>query len=109
MVILSLTICAVAQTPHKGVFRIYEPGYYQNTILKGVENYESRKEAAKPKPTFRLDPAGLQIPADKSLYTTAWHIEPVSQGNTNTCWSFSAISMLESEIYRLKQIGRAHV
>src|SRR5690606_36817914 len=52
MVILSLTICAVAQTPHKGVFRIYEPGYYQNTILKGVENYESRKEAAKPKPTF---------------------------------------------------------
>ncbi|MCO5255609.1 MAG: hypothetical protein M9926_02530 [Lentimicrobium sp.] len=101
MVISSLAISAVAQTPHKGVFRIYEPGYFQNTILKGVENFESKKDAGKQKPTFRLDPSGLQIPADKSLFTTAWHIEPVSQGNTNTCWSFSAISMLESEIYRL--------
>lgn len=91
------------QQPNKGKFIVYEPGYYQNTILKGVEQFNVNKEAVAPASTFKLDPAGLFIPDDKAAFTTLWHLPPVSQGNTNTCWAFSAVSMLESEIYRLSR------
>ncbi len=102
--IIGLTaITTFAQQPEKGKFIVYEPGYYQNTILKGVEQFGVSKEAAAPVATFKLDPAGLFIPDDKAEFTTLWHLQPVSQGNTNTCWSFSAVSMLESEIYRLSR------
>ncbi|HPG33986.1 MAG TPA: hypothetical protein PLM34_09035, partial [Lentimicrobium sp.] len=92
-----------AQEPvsDKGMFKIYEPGYYQNSILKGIEQYESTQMPAKQTATFKLNPAGLNIPTDKSTFKTIWHLPPVSQGNTNTCWSYSATSMLESDIYRL--------
>ncbi|MCO5266344.1 MAG: hypothetical protein M9948_10755 [Lentimicrobium sp.] len=92
-----------AQTPvsNKGMFKTYEPGYYQNSILKGIEQYESTQLPVKQTATFKLDPTGLNIPTDKSTFKTIWHLPPVSQGNTNTCWSYSATSMLESDIYRL--------
>lgn len=97
------TMATFAQQPEKGKFIVYEPGYYQNTILKGVEQFNVTKEVVTPMATFKLDPTGLFIPDDKAEFTTLWHLQPVSQGNTNTCWSFSAVSMLESEIYRLSR------
>ncbi|MFC2139862.1 C1 family peptidase, partial [Bacteroidota bacterium] len=30
-----------------------------------------------------------------------WHNKPISQANSNTCWSFSTTSFFESEVYRL--------
>ncbi|MHC1774519.1 MAG: C1 family peptidase [Lentimicrobium sp.] len=101
----TLVISASAQDTKtsRGVFRFYEPGYYQNSILKGIEKYETTTETIKQAGTFKLDPAGLDIPTDKSTFKTIWHLPPVSQGNTNTCWSYSATSMLESEIYRLSR------
>jgi bleomycin hydrolase len=102
--VIGLTAMATfAQQPDKGKFIVYEPGYYQNTILKGVEQFNVVNEEVAPMATFKLDPAGLFIPDDKAAFTTIWHLAPVSQGNTNTCWSFSAVSMLESEIYRLSR------
>jgi bleomycin hydrolase len=100
---IALMAAASAQnkTTSKGVFRFYEPGYYQNSILKGIEKYESTQETVKQTATFKLDPIGLYIPTDKSAFKSIWHLPPVSQGNTNTCWSYAATSMLESEIYRL--------
>ncbi len=100
---LVLAVSAQDTKTSKGVFRFYEPGYYQNSILKGIEKYESTVETVKLAGTFKLDPAGLAIPTDKSTFKTIWHLPPVSQGNTNTCWSYSATSMLESEIYRLSR------
>lgn len=103
--ISSLLLSAVAQQPknQEGKFVVYEPGYYQNTILKGVEEFIIATEKAPEVKTFKLDPKGLFIPDDKAEFTTLWHFAPVSQGNTNTCWSYCAISMLESEIYRLSR------
>ncbi len=101
--VLAAATLSAQNNTSKGVFRVYEPGYYQNSILKGIERYENNLETPKVIPTFKLDPAGLNTPADKSSFKTIWHLPPVSQGNTNTCWSYSATSMLESEIYRLSR------
>ena len=94
-----------AQQPkeEKGKFVVYEPGYYQNTILKGVEEFTIKTQEVPIAKAFKLDTEGLFIPDNKAEFTTLWHFAPVSQGNTNTCWSYSAVSMLESEIYRLSR------
>ncbi len=94
-------LMAAAQRTDKGTFITYEPGYFQQTILKGIETYEQKSEKPVLSKTFKMSHAGLSIPSNRQEYTVLWHLPPVSQGNTNTCWSYSAISMLESEIYRL--------
>ncbi len=95
------TSAIFAQTgKDKGVFKTYEPGYFQNSILKGIEEFESQKVAPKQTKSFKVDPATFNIPTSKDDFKTFWHNTPVSQGNTNTCWSFSTTSFLESEVYR---------
>lgn len=91
-----------AQNPgkDKGTFKTYEPGYFQNSILKGIEDFESQNVVPKKAKTFKVDPTTLNLPTSKDEFKTFWHNDPVSQGNTNTCWSFSTTSYLESEIYR---------
>ena len=84
----------------KGTFKTYEPGYFQNSILKGIEEFDAQKAAPKQAKTFKADPSTFKIPASKDEFKTYWHNEPVSQGNTNTCWSFSTTSFLESEVFR---------
>ena len=103
--ISSLMMVTFAQQPkkEKGKFVVYEPGYYQNTILKGVEEFTIKTQEVPIAKAFKLDTEGLFIPDNKAEFTTLWHFAPVSQGNTNTCWSYSAVSMLESEIYRLSR------
>lgn len=92
-----------AQSParDRGIFKTYEPGYFQNSILKGIEEFEAAKETPAPKKTFKADPSTFTIPTDKNAFRQYWHNDPVSQGNTNTCWCFSTNSFFESEIYRL--------
>jgi bleomycin hydrolase len=94
---------AMAQkyTATKGVFKFYEPGYFQNTILKGIEEFENKDIPPKKEKVFKADPSGMDIPTDKGAFRTYWCNEPVSQGNTSTCWSYSTTSFLESEVYRL--------
>ena len=100
---LCIAVLTLAQQPKqdKGVFKTYEPGYFQNSILKGIEEYEGNKEAPKPARSFKADPADFNIPASKDDFKLFWHNDPISQGNTNTCWSFSTNSYLESEVYRM--------
>lgn len=96
-----LVLLAFAQQPEKGIFKTYEPGYFQNSILKGIEEFENQGTPTKiSKPTFKADASLYNIPTSKDGFITYWHNDPVSQGNTNTCWSFSTTSFLESEIYR---------
>ncbi len=90
------------QTPDKntGIFKSYEPGYFQNSILKGIDDFEAQKAVPKQSKTFKADPATFSIPASKDEFKSYWHNAPVSQGNTNTCWSFSTTSFFESEVFR---------
>ena len=97
------TVSVKAQKPAstKGVFKTYEPGYFQNTILKGIEDSEKKDETPKATKSFKADPTGMDIPVSKDGFKTFWHFEPVSQGNTNTCWSYSTTSFFESEVFRI--------
>jgi bleomycin hydrolase len=50
--------------------------------------------------------SGTNIPYEKpgslQLFNPVYHFPPVNQDTTNACWSFSTLSFIESELYRLK-------
>jgi len=96
----SSALFAQSLTKDKGTFKASEPGYFQTTIIKGIQEFEAQKVAPKQKTSFKVDPTTFNIPKSKEEFKSYWHNEPVSQGNTNTCWSFSTTSYLESEVFR---------
>jgi bleomycin hydrolase len=91
-----------AQQPRDtGVFIEQSPGFYQNYILKGIEEFDKPVLAKEARKYFTSDQSGLELPNDIKKYTSYWRQAPVSQGATGTCWSFGSTSTLESEIYRI--------
>ena len=52
------------------------------------------------------DLTGFERPTTPLEFTKFFHLPPVEQGNTGTCWSFAATSLLESE---LRRQGKAEV
>ncbi|MBK8883789.1 MAG: peptidase C1 [Bacteroidales bacterium] len=94
-----------AQNKDKAVYLTPKPGFYQNSILKDDRDITERLAPPPERKIFTADLSGYQLPAKVELYTNKqWHNPPVSQGNTNTCWCFSATSFLESETYRISKI-----
>jgi bleomycin hydrolase len=51
-----------------------------------------------------MDFTGLNLPKSKDEFTSYWRNDPLNQGNTGTCWSFSTTSYLESEAYRINKV-----
>ncbi len=89
------------QTKTPGVMKESKPGYYQNTIMKDIRAVDEGTAPAKKEKRFQADLSGMSFPNKVSLYQQEWRLPPVSQGNTNTCWSFSTTSFFESEVKRL--------
>jgi len=84
----------------KGKFQPVQPGYYQNVIMRGVEEQQSVK--SEPQFRFKVDLSGkTHLMTNLDAYTKIWHFKPISQGNTGTCWCFATTSFYESEIKRL--------
>lgn len=52
------------------------------------------------------DLAKIVRPTDPLAFTQIFHLPPVQQGQTGTCWSFAATSLLESE---LRRQGKAEI
>jgi len=105
ILLLAFALCSSALfaqslNKDKGTFNTYEPGYFQNSILKGIEEFEQKEVLQKQQKSFKADAATFTIPTSKDDFKTYWHNKPVSQGNTSTCWSFSTTSYLESEVFR---------
>ncbi len=106
-IILSLSIFIIAagayaqQPKTPGIMKEGKPGYFQNTIMKDIRAVDESTEPAKTEKRFQADLTGLVFPDKVSLYQQEWRLPPVSQGNTNTCWSFSTTSFFESEVHRL--------
>ena len=99
---LTILTSLVAQQPKmQGVMKEGKPGYFQNTIMKDVRAVDENMEPAKTEKRFQADLSGMKFPNKISYYNQEWHLPPVSQGNTNTCWCFSATSFFESEVHRL--------
>ena len=101
VLLCSSTIFAQVPKKDKGTFKEYKPGYFQNSILKGIEEFEKKDKQKKPNLRFKMDFSHVDIPMSYIDFTFYWHNEPLSQGNTGTCWCFSSTSYFESEIYRI--------
>ena len=86
----------------KGKLLIIEQGkgFYYESILKDVNAVETQLEEKEPYKRFVMDQSNLDLPNNKSLYTTVWCQPTISQGNGGTCWCFSTSSLYESEIFR---------
>ena len=91
-----------AQNRHdKATYKDYKPGYYQNTIMRGINDVEEKKAPPKTQKYFKMDPTGIDVPTSPAQFTSVFRNAPISQGNTGTCWSFSTTSYYETEINRL--------
>ena len=90
-----------AQSKDKAKFKTYEPGFYQNFILKDVNAYQEKQKPHKKEKYFMMDQSGMDLP--RQIENQYWHTPTTSQGNTGTCWCFSTTSFYESETYRLHQ------
>ncbi len=87
-----------AQNRDKGKMVVYKNEFWQ-VIKKGIEDFN--KKPVVQKKTFKMDMTGMKFPTDITKYKQVWHLSPISQGNTGTCWSYSTTSFYESEVKRL--------
>jgi len=95
------SVLATSQNKDKSEYINVEPGFYQKSILKDVNTVnENLKKQETPK-RFQMAQDVSVIPGKLSDYQKYWTNPPVSQGNTNTCWSYSTTSYIESEVKRL--------
>jgi bleomycin hydrolase len=82
----------------KGIFA--EPkNPFWDEIEKATAEFGKTKPA--PQKAFIVDLSGFDAPRSLEGFNPVWHNPPTSQGNTNTCWCFSTVSMFESEVHRL--------
>ena len=103
LLIACMTVAAFAQTKQpkdKAIFRESKPGYYQNNIQKGIAEQDEKDVPKKVSRSFKVDISTLNVPKSVDEFTTVWASQPVSQGSTGTCWSYSTTSFFEEEIYR---------
>jgi len=101
-ILVFASINMFAQTKDKAIYKEHQPGFYENSILKGIEQFNATEQQTKPKPPkFKMDFSNYEIPNDPTKYKTQWYSDPVSQGNTSTCWCFSTTSFYESEVNRV--------
>jgi len=87
----------------KAVFQTGKAGYYATEIMPSIEKWDQQNKNTNPSKSFRMDMTGMNFPKTISDYKSQWHTSPVSQGNTNTCWSYSTTSFFESEVYRISK------
>ena len=102
-----LTLCLIApfvmqgQTD-KAMFKSYEPGFYQNFILRDVRQVNETLTKQAPDKRFQMDQSGMNLPNERGEYEEIWAQATLSQGNAGTCWAYGGTSFFESEVKRLQ-------
>jgi bleomycin hydrolase len=105
-VLLALLLVAPvdAQNKDKAVFKEWQPGYFENTILRDNREMQQKTGLPEIRRSLRVDLTAAVLPNKVELYKNQqWHNPPISQGATSTCWCFSTTSFLESEVYRINK------
>jgi len=82
----------------KGTFSEVKNEFWEK-VQKSTDEFKNKKE--EDKKSFVMDFTDYFVPESIEEFTTLWHNEPISQANSNTCWSFSTTSFFECEVYRL--------
>jgi bleomycin hydrolase len=85
----------------KAVNKEARNGFYQDSILKSINEFEISPRVEQSKNYISVDFTGKNYPVDVKNYKQCWHNSPLSQGRTGTCWCFASTSLMESEAYRL--------
>ena len=85
----------------QAVFKDYEPGFYQEVIQKDIQRIQNKLEEEQTRRRFLMDQSSMELPNKVSLYQREWANPVISQGSAGTCWSYSTISFIESEINRI--------
>ncbi len=91
-----------AQNTDKASYKTYPAGFYFKQILRdklGNDNWTKIKY--EPIEVFKMEMQERIFPTDISKYSVAYHLQAISQGNSGTCWAYSATSFMESEVFRL--------
>ncbi len=72
-------------------------------ITSGIikKNKEQKKSERKDRMVLKTDLSGVFPPKSIKEFKSYFHFPPVAQYYTSTCWSFSATSYFESEIFRI--------
>jgi bleomycin hydrolase len=96
--LVPLVVLAQQKDRDKGIF-VEPKNPFWDEIKKATEEFGKKKPVAEK--AFVVDLSGFEAPTSLEGFHTVWHNPPTSQGNTNTCWCFSTVSMFESEVYRL--------
>ncbi|NOX88495.1 MAG: peptidase C1 [Calditrichaeota bacterium] len=65
--------------------------------------YKKKVVWGKEKTVLTADFSKVKKPALEDFKTRVFHFDPVHQDTTGTCWAFSTISFLESDIYRMNK------
>lgn len=96
VVILSLCyVLGIAQNDN-GHFTEYYNHFYHDSIMSDDTHHQGSARTS-----FKMVTDGFTHPGAPETFTTAWCQDPISQGNTGTCWCFSTTSFFEAEIFRL--------
>lgn len=99
--LLLMGLSTFAQNTDKGkMIEVPKKGFYDDVVLKDVQQVQDSLEAPKPKMKFIMDMSGMKLPDKVHFYKSQWVNPAISQGNAGTCWDFSTTSYFESEIYR---------
>lgn len=115
--ILSTAALAKAEEKNKVIYREKQDDKVLNQIKEKREALQAKKDKVseeikkrqekekkiveKEEKELKTDLSGVYPPESPESFKTYFHFPPVPQYSTSTCWSFSATSFLESEIYRL--------
>ncbi len=92
--------CAQTERHDKAIFAEDKDEFLE--YMQRTSDELSKKDEEKVK-KLKMNFTGVNIPASVNEFQKCWYSEPISQGMTGTCWSFSSTSFFESEIYRLTQ------
>lgn len=93
---LLTNLTVIAQTPKKDKGIFIEK---TNAFFDKIE-YENKRFEEADTIKFIMDLAGMDLPTSKDQFSSYWHNDPISQGNSGMCWCFCTTSFYESEIYR---------
>ena len=93
-----LLISSITLAQDKGEFKSYSNDFYKK-IVSESEKYN--KSINKDHKSFKMSFEGKEIPKSLDEFTVVKSADPISQGNTGTCWCFSTTSFYESEISRI--------